>query len=357
MARSSEMDRSKPDLETAEICLCEWYVAKAKISMGMNTVGFAARDRVLQALTWAMNTHFSVSGWQHPATWGAMLCNLVMQQLHSTNTQLSQNLVSRLVRAQIEVLGPEHHQVMLSHQAQAHLLLEQQKFDEARKLVAMAYHYLMQPGSHSIGCHHVVVATALNLCAMRHSRKVCRHGHYQYCLAKDLHHAMESFTLQAVSCLMTVIQAVASSCNVQLFHICVHALADSMMELDQLEEVEALMLFVLQWHQRLANMTIARPSHAYTSAMTHGDLICWMVANFRSHACEPWQIVSTAYLNAQLFEQAIATASLVKPSLSRPYFKACITIAEASFQKGDLQARCTCHLYLDFDQFVVLHVV
>lgn len=143
--------------------------------------------------------------------------------------------------------------------------------------------------------------------------------------------------MQAITCLMNVVHAVARTRNVQLFHVCVHVLAGSMLELDQLEEVEALMLFVLQWGRRHADMIKMRACHGFRSAMIPADLICWMIAKFPSCSWEPWQVISAAYLRAGLVDHAIATASLVQPAPTQAYVQTRVTIAEARFQKGDLQ--------------------
>eukprot|EP00892_Ulva_mutabilis_P012657 jgi/Ulvmu1/9764/UM056_0004.1 len=301
----------------AALCLCDWYIAKAKMHMCTDDISNIT-DKMLRSLEWAMETRLHTSGWQHPATWGAILCTVVAQQLRSPHSQKVQALVGRVISAQAAVLGPEHEHVMLSQQVQAHLLLQQRNFAEARRLVAKSYQHLIQSRSKAADYYHLCIATAANLSAMRHSKK-------------------------ATMCLMMAVNAVSSTCNIQLFQICVQVLAAALLELDQLEEVEALMLFVLQWGRKHASMDQMMSLHWSRSAMTPADLICWLVAKFPSTAWEPWHVMSSAYLRAQLFDQAIATASLVKPESALVHAEARITIAEAKFLKGDSQgAESTC---------------
>lgn len=136
---------------------------------------------------------------------------------------------------------------------------------------------------------------------------------------------------------MPVVNSVIKTYNRQLFQICIDTLASALAEEDKLEEVEALMRFVLQRERRHASMVQGSATPGCDSAMTQDDLICWMIADFPVHDIVPWQFMSAAYHKAGLLEQAIATASLIKPSSTLAYANACITTAEVSLLRGDLQ--------------------
>lgn len=141
---------------------------------------------------------------------------------------------------------------------------------------------------------------------------------------------------------MPVVNSLIRTCNRQLFQICINTLAGALAEQDKLEEVEALMMFVLQRERRHASMDRGSAISGCGSAMTQDDLICWMIAEFPVHDIEPWQFMSAAYHKAGLLEQAIATASLVKPASTLAYAKACVTTAKASLLRGDLQVLHSC---------------
>lgn len=176
MTNSFEAHLERADTTCASLHLCDWYIVKAKMSMHADiSSATSSGHHLLQSVHWAVSTRLSVSGWQHPSTWDAILCNLVLQQLQSPNGQIALELIDQVVTAQIAVLGSDHEHVMLSQQLQAHLLLRQQNFDEARQLVARSYQHLMHIDGKAPGCYHLITATALNLWAMRHSQKVRYH--------------------------------------------------------------------------------------------------------------------------------------------------------------------------------------
>lgn len=145
--------------------LCDWYVIKAKTGTGTN-------DCMLQSLEWAMATRLRLSGWQHPATWEVMHCLLTMQLRHTESRPGTQELICQIISAQVGVLGSQREQVMLSQQVLAHLLLQQQKFEEGGRLVAMTYQYLIRCDHRATRALHLRAACARNLLIMRHSSKV-----------------------------------------------------------------------------------------------------------------------------------------------------------------------------------------
>lgn len=145
--------------------LCDWYVVKAKI-------GTTANDSILQSLEWAMAARLRLSGWQHPATWEVMHCKLAMQLLYAQNSPASQELICRIISAQVGVLGSQHEQVMLSQQVLAHLLLQERKFEESGRLVAITYQYLIRCDGRAARALHLRAACAMNLSIMRYSDKV-----------------------------------------------------------------------------------------------------------------------------------------------------------------------------------------
>lgn len=312
--------------------LCDWYVVKAKVDIG----GLNANESILQSLDWAMITRSHMSGWQHPATWKVMHCKLAMQLLHEKAAPPAENLVRQIITAQIQTLGAQHEQVMLSQQALAHLLLQQRNSGEAGRLVAVTFQHLVRHGRRGMHCLHLRVAAALNLWAMRHSSKVrnITRGISIWCwsVACILRRLI---ILQAITCLIPVVNEVITTAHTRIFSIFIKILAGAFAEQDRLEEVEALMMFVLQHERRRAKVNA--PIQDYSSAMTQDDIICWMIAKFPTEDIKPWQIISTAYRKAGLHDQAIATASLIKPSTAPAYAEACVTIAEASFHRGDLQ--------------------